>query len=62
MKFGQQVWSVSQSERATREPLRFAENGPKMGVFGENDPQNYFGCEFAPQKALPCMEPRCLSH
>ena len=40
MKFGLQVWSVSQFERTTRESVRFAENGPKIEVLGENDPLN----------------------
>jgi len=34
IRFSQQVWSVSQFERTTRESVRFAKNGPKMGVFG----------------------------
>ena len=62
IKFGQQVWSVSQFEYATRESVQYAKNGPKMGVFGENDPLNVERCDCVREKGLLSLETRRLSH
>ena len=62
IKFGQQVWSVSHFEYATCESVRFAKNGPKMVVFGENDPLNVERCDCVREKGLLSLETRRLSH